>query len=281
MKSGVIIILILLCIIVGALFIVWVVKKKEHFSQSLYPIVQEKNCYRLGDTSSPPIIMIMGWMCSISMWSDTFIASLLDKYSIILFNNPGISSAPNLHPYTFENMSQIIDGFNISNPILFGWSMGAMLAFYYAITRNIPYCVSVCGANVDIGNVIFNPLDVADVYNKFFNAGTPPPYVNTLIYKNAVNQIIPFKEVGYAQGKAMSDYNQNVQTLFSKKIQTHLLFITASDDIVVPPQENIAFLQQHYPSDLLTLFQFPDEGHGVLYTQEIKISQMMKRFLQT
>jgi hypothetical protein len=139
----------------------------------------------------------------------------------------------------------------------------------------------VCGGNVDIGNVVLNPVDVSDIYSKFFNAGTPPKYLNTLIYKNAVNQIIPFKEIGYAQGMAMYEYNQNIDTLLSHNIQTNLLFITASNDIVVPPQQNIAFLQKKYPAHLLTLLQFKNEGHGVLYSQEMKIYRAMNRFLQS
>jgi pimeloyl-ACP methyl ester carboxylesterase len=174
----------------------------------------------------------------------------------------------------------MIDSFNISNPIVFGWSMGAMLAFYYAITRNVRYCVSVCGANVDIGNVILNPLDVADVYNKFFNTQSQPQFdISTLLYKNAVNQIIPFKEIGYAQSKAMSDYTQNIQTLLSKTIQTRLLFITADKDIVVPPEKNITFLKENYPTRLLTFLQFQDEGHGVLYTRDVQIAAAIKKFV--
>lgn len=253
--------------------------KRKQESYGIVPIIKSSNHIQFGQNNKT-IIMVMGWMCSISMWSDTFIEKLVDNdFSVIIFNNPGMSSAPNLQDYSFEKISRIIDSFQIKNPILLGWSMGAMIAFYYSLTRHVENCISICGGNVDIGNNVINPTNMSQVTQNFFNKGKEPGCFKSLLYKNVVNQIIPFSEIGKSQGSAMYDYTNNVNKLFQNKINTRLLFITADNDLMVPPQKNIEYLDKNYPKDLLQLYQFKNEGHGVLYTQETKIVNLIKKIM--
>ena len=105
--------------------------------------------------------------------------------------------------------------------------------------------------------------------------------IQTVCYKNAVNQIIPFCEIGKQQALAMYEYSNIIQNFNFSSVKTKLLFITAENDTVVPPQKNINFLLSKYNNKNLIYFhQFKNQGHGVLFTKENEIVNLINNFIK-
>lgn len=258
------------------------IKNKNNPKFEIFQISKTENFTFIGKKENPTIILIMGWMCSSVLWTDSLIQKLLQKdFSLIIFNNPGMSDSINIKEYNFENICKIIDNFGIIDPIIGGWSMGAMIAFYYSITRNVKYCISICGASIEIGNKIIDPTNILQLINDFdIKNKNVIKNFTSLIYKNAVNQIIPFCEIGKQQALAMYEYSNNIQNFNFSSIKTRLLFITAENDIVVPPQKNINFLVSKYDKNLIYFHQFKNEGHGVLFTKENEIINLINNFIK-
>lgn len=276
--------LILIFIILIFIILSFVLIKNNNKSTfEIFAISKTENFTFIGKKENPTLILIMGWMCSSVLWTDSLLQKLLQKnFSLIIFNNPGISGSINLKEYNFENICKIIDNFGIIDPIIGGWSMGAMIAFYYSITRNTKYCISICGASIEIGNKIIDPSNTLKLINDFdIKDKHVIKNFTSLIYKNAVNQIIPFCEIGKQQALAMYEYSNYISNFNFSSIKTKLLFITADNDKVVPPQKNINFLLSKYNNkNLLYFHQFKNQGHGVLFTKENEIINLINNFIK-
>lgn len=114
-----------------------------------------------GNSSQPPILLIMGLATPGIFWSDEFCERLANKgYFVIRYDNRdvGLSSAINYEqePYTIEDCAKdaiaILDAYHLSKAIIVGESMGGMitqwLAAYYP--KRIS-CAIMIGSSPDFG----------------------------------------------------------------------------------------------------------------------------------
>jgi pimeloyl-ACP methyl ester carboxylesterase len=259
---------------------------KYGFIKTRAPFSCNIDYYITGKKEGDPILLIMGWMCSYSVWPDHFLIDLIEKgYRIILFNNRGIGHSPQCSPldYTFELLSNDIDDLLLElisqkeiktkKPIVIGWSMGAMIAIYYSITRNIPTCVSICGGLNVIGNITIDIYDPDDIIAKFFlsdDSLLPKQSCLYLIAKSVTLQesnplCLPLQQIGKWQTYAMYKYKQFIDSLdFSSIELPYLDFIYGEYDIVVPPISNVDFLKSNWDRNKLKLTS-QSEGHGLIF----------------
>lgn len=86
-----------------------------------------------------PLLMIMGYACSMDVWDYDLIAELAKYRKIILFDNRGVASSTIDHvPLTIELMTKdavsLLDALNIRKADVMGWSMGAIIAQEMALS---------------------------------------------------------------------------------------------------------------------------------------------------
>lgn len=117
-------------------------KKQNEFSlnRSSLQILTLKN----GDTISycrfgkgAPIILIMGYFCTIAAWDIRLLYELSKHFEVIVYNNRNTSLSNSISTsYTIEDLAldlkELILGLNLKVPIIAGISMGGMIAQRFA-----------------------------------------------------------------------------------------------------------------------------------------------------
>lgn len=84
------------------------------------------------DGKGTPLVLIAGYSCDHTFWRPV-VNELSQKYQILTLDNRGVGQTPNLNqPLTLEMMAEdvfnLIEKLNISNPSIIGHSMGGAIA---------------------------------------------------------------------------------------------------------------------------------------------------------
>jgi pimeloyl-ACP methyl ester carboxylesterase len=87
--------------------------------------------YRFGHGS--PLILITGYLSTLSEWNAFFLSELANKYEVIVFDNRGIGqSATSTSNYRVEDLAldtaALVKALGFNSASILGWSMGGMIA---------------------------------------------------------------------------------------------------------------------------------------------------------
>ena len=97
-----------------------------------------------GDTSAPPVLLIMGAMASMLWWPDEFCRKLVAQgHYVIRYDNrdTGLSTkyAPGNPPYSMDDMARdaaaVLDAYGIASAHVVAMSLGGMIAQILALTE--------------------------------------------------------------------------------------------------------------------------------------------------
>lgn len=91
--------------------------------------------------SGDPLVMIMGFRGTMSMWDPAFLEELEKKYTLILFDNRGVGFSTDSNiPLTIAQMAKdtagLIQTLGFKKAHILGWSMGSRVAMELALNHS-------------------------------------------------------------------------------------------------------------------------------------------------
>ncbi|MCX5774391.1 MAG: alpha/beta hydrolase [Fusobacteria bacterium] len=227
-----------------------------------------------------PLVMIMGYGCTMNLWEERFISTLASQFKVIVFDNRGMgSSTMGTKAFSIEQFSEdtalFMEAIGLEKAHILGWSMGSMIAQELAL--NYPSKVNKliihaghCGAS------LFPPAPevLAQLTD---SSGTPEErgmraigilFPHSWLETNGQRLGgIFFRPMGniseestQLQGMAIYTWQGAADRLSSLRNPT--LVITGIEDIVVPVQ-NAHFMNEKLPYAQLELIE--KGGHGVMF----------------
>jgi len=227
-----------------------------------------------------PLLMIMGYGCSMNLWEEKFIETLSAHFKVIIFNNRGIDSTTSgTKEFTIEQFAEdtaeFMEAIGIEQAHVLGWSMGAMIGQELALRypSKVGKLMLFAGHT---GASLFPPSqEVIDTMTNM--SGTPEergmrvisilfPYSWLQTNGQRLGEVF-FRPMGELsdetmgkQGTAIYTWRGAADRLGELKCQT--LVITGSEDVLVLPT-NSEFMHEKIPGSTLEMIE--KGGHGAMF----------------
>jgi pimeloyl-ACP methyl ester carboxylesterase len=255
--------------------------------------------------SGEPLVMVMGFRGTMSLWDPAFIDQLAKHYQVILFDNrgAGLSTDTEQDHTTLEQMAQdtvgVIKALGYEKVHLLGWSMGSMIAMQVAIAHpEVLKTLILCSPNP--GGKYYVPHPQADSLKKLASA--------KLSQEEALRLLFPTTEKGRLaaaefaarlkeaihHGSVPDDLNVGHQTVAR---QIHALILSRSNNLffeklasitlptlvaggladVLDSPENVRKVACQIP--FAWSAYFPDAGHAFLSQDSIHFSHLIELFI--
>lgn len=245
--------------------------------------------------SGKPLVMIMGFSGTMSIWDTRLLANLALDHQVTIFDNRGIgfSTDTATGPLTMESMADstvaLIEALGLSRPDIVGWSMGGEIALTIA-TRQGHKVDKVVAISADPGsaNAIYASEDID---RELSDPNTTFDQLMHLLFpedaKEAEKQYLdslkgiqqpPPNPQGIARQAAAEDAYSTSNSNWDKlgSIKNPVLLMTGNKDLVVPA-ENSAVMAGKIPGAWLA--QFPGTGHGLPAQEPDRVAAVIKNFL--
>lgn len=224
--------------------------------------------------SGEPLIMIVGFTGTLFHWNEEFISELAKRFTVYMIDNRkvGISESENTESMSgfAEDVSDFLDALGIIKPIVFGWSMGGVIAQELAKKRKLAALVLMATVpNMQVVNQEFSEF-IADaekytpkeykakLYYYFFST-IPDELMSGKISKSAI-KLTDYhyrfnQEARKLQQKVIPTWNGMKETDYQNfKLPTLVLW--AKDDLVVPIEA------QEFIFDNINLAKLMVYSHG-------------------
>ncbi len=246
-------------------------------------------------TENPPLLLIQGYGCTKDMWPDDLIHTLSETRRLILFDNRGMGlSSPGTDDFSIKLFASDINGLlnslNIDKVDILGWSLGSMIGMQTALdypekVNKLIVHAGYCGGDGAVrppNHVYDSLLDIsgtieertermfANLFPKKWIQEVENPAINFPEITEPVND-----EQIVRQGKALLRWEGICGDV--QRIGSDTLFVTGSEDIVIPP-ENSERLAQTLPN--ASVIVIPGGGHGVMYQYPRQFTEYIERFLE-
>ena len=251
-----------------------------------------------------PLLMIMGFGATMSMWDPALLDTLAKNHRLILFDNRGIglSSDTTQDNTTMQQMADdaagLVEALGFKKTNILAWSMGARIGQQFVIRHpDLTNKAVLCAANP--GGKYEDPTD-KDVEAELSSPTLPLMDNVALLYpKNAAGQqaardtvarvnaakvagTIPDDFEIPAQGRARQEKaralwkvdNSNFEAL--KSIKVPVLLSDGRDDIIDKPRNSLIIANQ-IPFAWLAFFE---GGHAFMFQQHEKFAETVNVFLK-
>lgn len=247
--------------------------------------------------SGPSLILIVGYTGTLFHWSETFVKELANNFTVYLIDNRKIGLSDSSNEETLKGFAQdvahFIDAKKLFKPIIFGWSMGGVIAQELARNYEDQIGALVLMAtvpNMQVVNPDFNDLTRnSDQYTKeeykaklyyYFFSTQPTPDTKGSISKNAVKLLdyhyrfnheareLQHKIIPAWGGMNATDYEQ---------IKLPVLVLWAKDDLVVP-FASCKFISENI--NISKLIVYPAGGHFMIQVNPKQIALDVINFFQ-
>ena len=240
-----------------------------------------------------PLVLIMGSSGTMDLWSPGLISGLSQNHHVIIFDNRGIGSTSSSDrefsiKLFADDTAGLLDALNIEKANVLGWSMGTYIAQELAlnypdkVNRLILYAADVGGTEA-----IHNPDVIAQLSDTSGTERERGERLLKLIFPESwlkdnpdprkymqmsTEQVLPesVKRQGIACWKWAGTFGRLSQ------INTPVLLITGTDDIVTPPQNSIMMVDK-IPAAWLA--QIKGGGHGLMFQYPEKVIKTADLFL--
>ncbi|SMC96780.1 Pimeloyl-ACP methyl ester carboxylesterase [Desulfocicer vacuolatum DSM 3385] len=240
--------------------------------------------YRIVGKGSP-ILMIIGYACTMDAWDSQMISELSKKHRVIMFDNRGAGySTINKSKLTISQMMldavQLLDVLTIEKTDVMGWSMGSiiaqemLLAYPDRVGKAILYSTS-----VDVEPVKKALDSMAALGKEEFRSRLFPNEWKTLnpeIYSRLPGNANVSAEVVRRQYKAIVNWKSTRTKL--KDIDNSVLILSGEDDRVTPLDQSLA-ASSLIPGAWLVRFKAAD--HWMMYQAPTEIAKTVDFFLST
>lgn len=243
----------------------------------------------------PPLVMIMGFTGTMSIWDTNLLRGLAATHQVTIFDNRGIgfSTDSSAAPLTMRSMAdstvELIDALGLSRPDILGWSMGGEIALTIAVKHGdkvgkvvavsadagSPHTVYVSG---DVDKKLSEPnLPFEELMALLFPADQKNAEMRYLKSLDGIEQPPPSPEGVARQAAAEDAYATDTYTWDGlPSIKNPVLLITGDEDEVVPGRNSV-IMAGKIPNAWLA--QFPDAGHGVLFQEPERAEVVIDAFL--
>ena len=240
-----------------------------------------------------PLILIMGSVSTMDMWSPGLIAGLSQNNHVILFDNRGIgATSASDREFSIrlfaDDTAGLMDALNIKKANVLGWSMGSYIA--QELVLNYPERVSrlvLVAADAGGDKAVHNPevmMQLSDTSGTERERGerllklifpaswlkeNPDPRKYMQMPKE---QVLP--ESIKKQGIACWQWDGTFDRL--SQIRVPVMLIAGTDDVVTPPQNSI-MMAEIIPAAWLV--QVENGGHGLILQYPDRLVKIVDLFL--
>jgi pimeloyl-ACP methyl ester carboxylesterase len=279
--------------------------KKSFKAEVKYAQVRDVKLAYYTRGEGPPLLMINGFLSTMSLWDPALLAELSKNNQLIVFDNRGVG----LSTDTAENnttMEQMADdaaglakelGFKKVN--ILGWSMGARIAQQFLIRHPDVINKAVLAAANPGGNYQIPASD--DVESKLNNPNIPEMEKLGLVFtdnaagKLAATEVLGRIKLAVENGALPNDFKVSKETtvrqdrarttLWSsnqsnfenlKNIKTPVLITDGRYDVIDIPK-NSQLIASQIPYSWLAYY---DGGHAFLFQQYGRFAETVNAFLK-
>lgn len=252
-----------------------------------------------------PLVMINGFISTMSLWDPLLVDELAKHHQLILFDNRGVGLSTDTTdnrttiPQMADDTAGLIKALGLNKPDILGWSMGARIA-QQLLVRHPDIVGKAVLAAPNPGGSHSVPADKV-VEDKLNDPNVPDAQKLALLVPHGADGELAGKEI-YArileagkQGTAPNDFNVSKQTterqnrarttLWNadeenfkslKNIQNPVLVTDGRQDVIDKPVNSLIIAGQ-IPFAWLAFF---DGGHAFLFQQHKKFAETVKVFLK-
>jgi pimeloyl-ACP methyl ester carboxylesterase len=250
-----------------------------------------------------PLVMINGYLSSMSLWDPALLADLEKSHTLILYDNRGVGLSTDTAennttiPQMADDAAALIGALKLDKPDVLAWSMGARIGQQLLI-RHPGLVNKAVLASADPGGTHDAPA-ATDVETALNNPDVEKFKKITLTYpdtdagRQAAQQTVARLEAAVKDGSIPDDFAVSKQTTerqnrarttlwggnddnFNalKTITTPLLVTAGKDDIIDPPQ-NAVIIAGQVPFAWTAFF---DGGHAFLFQSHERFSATLDVF---
>jgi pimeloyl-ACP methyl ester carboxylesterase len=232
------------------------------------------------DQSGTPLLLIMGYACTMDMWPTRVIEALSQKAPLIVFDNRGMGFSEAGDPARFSipqfarDTIALLDGLGLKQVNVLGWSMGSMIALECALMaperfgKLFLYSCYSSNAPLKENPEIFRKLTdlsgsleeriarmFANLFPPAWRDGNPNPA------RHFPPTSEPIRDVNIRlQARALEAWPGVTEKLSS--VRQPVCIVTGSEDIIIPPRYAVA-LSRNLPQ--VRVVEIPGMGHGLMY----------------
>ena len=242
-----------------------------------------------------PMVLITGYSATMDMWDPLMIKELSSRYKVILFDNRGMGrTSASARPFSIELFAEdtigLMNALKVKKAHILGWSMGTFIAMELAlkhpdrVDRLVLYAGAcrwkgkdVIEASPDVSSALMDLSGSGDDRSKrLISILFPkkwledhPDFLKNLPYPQTPPSIENIKR----QGQAIDMWAGVCDRLAS--ITRPALFITGTEDVVIPPANSL-LMASRIPSSWL--IRLPG-GHSNMYQYPATFARCILEFL--
>jgi pimeloyl-ACP methyl ester carboxylesterase len=252
-----------------------------------------------------PLVMINGFLSTMSLWDPALIEQLASQHQLILFDNRGAGLSSDTAqnnttiPQMADDVAGLIQSLGLKKVSILGYSMGARIAQQLLIRHpELVHKAILCAADPGGSQQAFPAEDVEARLN---NPNIPEMEKVALTFpdnakgKEAAQAVLARIKAAVAAGTMPNDFKISPQTIerqdrartvlwnsdesnFAnlKTIQVPVLITDGRSDIIDPPRNSLIIANQ-IPFSWLAFFE---GGHAFLFQSFQKFADTVNVFLQ-
>ena len=252
-----------------------------------------------------PLVMINGFISTMSLWDPLLIEALAKNHQLILFDNRGVGLSTDTAdnnttiPQMADDAAALIQALGLAKPDVLGWSMGARIAQQLVIRHpDVVGKIILCAPNPGGSHNIPASKEVEDKLN---DPNLPMEGKIGLVFPQEVGGVEMGKEIfarileAGKNGTAPNDFEVSKETtvrqdrarttLWSadesnfenlKNIKNPVLVTDGRYDLIDIPANSVLIAGQ-IPFAWLAFF---DGGHAFMFQQHEKFAATVEAFLQ-
>ena len=244
--------------------------------------------------SGYPLVMIMDYGSTMSLWEPGLIRTLSSRFKVIVFDNRGMGNTEaGQRTFTIEQFADdtvgLMDALGIRQAHVLGWSMGALIAEEVALRHpgkmnKLVLYAAHCSASLfpPAPEVVQKLTDTSGAPEergmRFISVVFPLDWLQSHgerikeVFYRPMGNIPPESVV--KQSMAIGAWKGCCDRL--GEINSPTLVIAGADDVLVPPQ-NARYLAGKVPNAQLVLSE--NGGHGLMFQYPEKFSEKVIGFL--
>ncbi len=233
-----------------------------------------------------PLLLVMGYACTMDVWDPTLVQSLAASRQLILFDNRGMgASTANDETFSIKlfasDAAGLLDALGVAQADALGWSMGAMTALHLALSQpGKVRKLALYGAAVDQGPVRAAVERMAAMPPDVFLANLfPKPWLSARpdVFERLPRSASPVDPAIVArQRRALADWPGFGDEL-SQSAKPGLV-VAGEEDWVTPVDQSLKLVQAVKGS---WLARFQGAGHWLMYQAPEDLARVVEAFLQT
>lgn len=247
------------------------------------------------DERNTPLVLVMGYGCTMDIWPPAFIERLSAHRRLVIFDNRGMGlSTGSDREVTIELLAddavRLLETIGFSRAHFLGWSMGAMISTeaalrYPGTVEKLVLYAGHAGEKEAVGldRKAWSMLTdisgtVEERIDRMFRLLFPACWLEE--HPDPSSYFPPFAEPVkdesiVAQARAMSRWAGAGDRL--RDIRRPALLVTGTEDVVIPPENAFGMARKIRGASIV---QIEGGGHGVMYQCPSRLAGLVAAFLE-